>query len=101
MCFTGQCCAISGHIVLALNGNGCGDQSVGFLFFPGMKKERGNMHLTRAEHKAGAQAYKQAINPGLILLSTEPASHSVLVCSQSYHVHAALQLYSNSLSFSF
>lgn len=32
------------------------------------------MLLTRAKHKAGAQAYKQAINPGVILLSAEPAS---------------------------
>lgn len=53
-----------------------GTKALAFFFFAGMKKERGNMHLTRAEHKAGAQAYKQAINPGLILLSTEPASHS-------------------------
>lgn len=57
------------------------------------------MHLTRAEHKAAAQAYKQAINPGLILLSAEPASHSVPVCGQSYHINATLKLSSNSLIF--
>lgn len=57
------------------------------------------MHLTRAEHKAAAQAYKQAINPGLILLSAEPASHSAPVCGQSYHINATLKLSSNSLIF--